>query len=252
MNGPALGALSLVLLLGSTAAGWFGVARFPAALALPAAREAVRRITGIVALLAAIMLGFGIVAQESTFRDAQQSVNRLAHEITGLDTALLRLGPQGAALRRLLFRYAAVLVRDDFPDLDAPLIGEPENAGSLQDALEDSLEHLVGPGSPTHSQVETLALLHEMAQTRWAMDSHLDTSVQEWQLAALVVWTMLAFAGMGVLVPRTRAMAGVLTVGAVAMAGAVFLLAEFSDPFRGVITVSGAPLLEALRALADR
>lgn len=252
MSDAGLGLLSFLLLLASSAAGWGAAFHFPQAFSRPSAREAVRRIVGIVALLAAIMLGFGIAAQEATFADAQRQVNRLAHEITSLDAALARLGPQSPLPRRLLFRLAVAVMSDDFPGLELPPVGEADDADTLQDALEAEIERLAGAGPPPRPIIETLAQLHEVAQTRWEMDSHLDTSVQGWQVAALIVWSMLAFAGMGTLVPRNRAMALVLALGAAAMAGAVFLLIEFSDPFRGVIVVSGEPLVAALHTLADR
>ncbi len=252
MNGSTVGSVVLVLLLCAITVGRMAAIHLPQLFSPAVAREAVRRVTGLVTLLAAIMLGFGIVAQESTFRDASHQVHRLAAEIVDLDAALIRLGPSGETPRHMLFHFTAVLLRDDFPHLDAPLMGDPATADSLQDALEDALERLGDSSPPTRLIVQPQALLHEMIQTRWAMDEHFDSSLQRWQLITLIFWLMLAFAGMGILAPRNRAMALVLALGAVAMAGAVLLLVEFDDPYRGIVSVSGQPLLEALQTLASR
>lgn len=252
MDGSTVGSVVLVLLLCAVTVGRVATIHFPQIFSPGVAREAVRRVTGLVTLLAAIMLGFGIVAQESTFRDADHQVHRLAAEIVDLDAALIRLGPSGETPRHMLFHFTAVLLRDDFPHLDAPLLGDPATADSVQDTLEDTLERLGGSGPPARQIVQAQALLHDMIQTRWAMNEHFDSSLQRWQLITLIFWLMLASAGMGILAPRNRAMTLVLALGAVAMAGAVFLLVEFNDPYHGIVTVSGQPLLEALQTLASR
>jgi hypothetical protein len=94
-------------------------------------------------------------------------------------------------------------------------------------------------------------VLHAIIQTRWTLEESTGASVSGWQLAVLIFWLMLIFAGLGLVAPRNALVLGVLLACAAAMACAVFLMTEFDDPFTGVITVSSQPLLSALHALAD-
>ena len=223
----------------------------PHMLASTEARDVVRRVVSLIAVLAALMLGMGIASLKSSFDGANRDLRRLGSQIEELDRTLRRIGPVTTEARHLLFRYTAGLVGDIFPDMDAPLRGEPRDADELQDELEASLERL-GDG-PTVSRVaiQAQAVLHAIVQTRWTIDDRTGRSVSNWQLGVLVFWLMLVFAGFGLFAPRNALVVSVLVLCALALAFAIFLLTEFDAPFRGIIAVSAEPLQNALRALAD-
>ena len=223
----------------------------PGMLASGEARDVIRRVLSLVAVLAALMLGMSIVSLKSTFDHADRDIRRLGAQIEELDRTLHRVGPPAVAARQLLLRYTAALVRDTFPELDAPFRGEPRNVNDLQDELEASLERLsLGP-SVSRGIIQAQAALHSIIQTRWTMEESTGASVSGWQLGVLIFWLMLIFAGLGLFAPRNALVIGILVLCAVALAFAVFLLSEFDDPFKGVITVPSWPLVNALHALTD-
>jgi hypothetical protein len=226
-------------------------ARAPALLKSSEARDVVRRVISLVAVLAALMLAMSIVSLKSTFDSADRDVRRLGAQIEELDRTLHRAGPPASEARQLLFRYTAALVRDTFPELDAPFRGDANSVDDLQDALEASLERLGSGPSVPRVLVQAQAVLHAIIQTRWTLEESTGASVSGWQLGVLVFWLMLIFVGFGLFAPRNALVIGVLLLCAAAMACAVFLLTEFDDPFTGIITVSSQPLLNALHALAD-
>jgi hypothetical protein len=220
-------------------------------LASAEARDVIRRVLTLVAVLAALMLGMSIMSLKSTFDSADRDVRRLGSQIEELDRTLRRIDPPPTEARQLLFRFTAVLVRDTFPELDAPFGGEPRDANALQDDLEATLERLAAGPTVPRVVIQAQAVLHAIVQTRWTMEERTGTSISGWQLGVLVFWLMLIFAGLGLFAPRNALVISVLLLSAIALAGAVFLLTEFDDPFKGVITVSGEPLLNALHVLAD-
>jgi hypothetical protein len=225
--------------------------RAPAMLRSGEARDVVRRVISLVAVLAALMIGMSIVSLKSTFDAADRDVRRLGAQIEELDRTLHRAGPPANEARQLLCRYTAALVRDTFPEMKAPFSGNSDNVDDLQDALEASLERL-GTGPPVPWNItQAQAVLHAIIQTRWTMEENTGTSVSGWQLGVLIFWLTLIFAGLGLFAPRNALVIGALLLGAAATACAVFLLTEFDDPFTGLITVSSEPLLNALHALAD-
>lgn len=239
------------VLVGSAMGGATVRARAPGVLASSETRDVIRRVITLIVVLAALMLGMSIASLKSTFDSADRDIRRLGLQIEDLDRTLRRIGPAAVEARQLLFRYDAVLVRDTFGDLDAPFRGEPRDANELQDELEAALERLSAGPSVQRVVIQAQAVLHAIAQTRWTMDEGIGTSISNWQLGVLVFWMMLVFAGLGLIAPRNLLVAVVLLLCALAMAGAVFLLTEFDDPFKGVIKISGQPLLNALHALAD-
>ena len=197
------------------------------------------------------MLAMNIVALKSTFDGADRDVRRLGMQISELDRTLLHIGAPASEARQLLLRYTAALVHNTFPELDAPFRGTPGNVDDLQDGLEAVLERLgTGPAVP-RLITQAQAVMHSIIQTRWTMEENSGGSVSSWQLGVLTFWLMVIFTGLGLFAPRNALMIGALLLCAAAMAGAVFLLTEFADPFTGVITVSSEPLLNALHALGE-
>jgi hypothetical protein len=250
MTGPVISLIVFVALAASAACGAAVRARAPRMLASSETRDVIRHVLSLIAVLAALILGMSIVSLKSTFDSADRDIRRLGSQLEEMDRTLRRAGPPADEARHLLLRYTAALVHDTFPELEAPFRGEPRDASELQDALEASLERL-GTGSPVSRViVEAQAVLHAIVQTRWNMEEQTGVSVSGWQLGVLIFWLMLIFAGLGLFAPRNLLVTIVLLLCAIALAGAVFLLTEFDDPFTGVITVSGEPLLNALHALA--
>jgi multisubunit Na+/H+ antiporter MnhE subunit len=251
LTGATTSFLVFGALVGSACCGAAVRVRAPGTLASTEGRDVIRRVLTLIGVLAALMLGMSIASLKSTFDGADRDIRRLASQIEELDRTLRRIDPPATEARQLLFRFTAVLVRDTFPDLDAPFRGEPRGANDLQDDLDASLERLAaGPAVP-RIVVEAQAVLHAIVQTRWSMEEEAGPTVTGWQLGVLIFWLMLIFAGLGLFAPRNFLLAVVLGLSAVALTFAIFLLTEFGDPFKGVITVSGEPLVNALHMLAD-
>jgi hypothetical protein len=251
MSGPVA---SLFVFVATITSAGFGAAlrfRAPGMLASGEARDVIRSVTSMIAVLAALMLGMSIVSLKTTFDSADRDIRRLGAQIEELDRTLRRVGPPASEARQLLFRYTGALVRDTFPDLDSAFRGVSGNVNDLQDELEASLEHLGTEPPVPHLITEAEVVLHTIMQTRWTMEEGTITSVSGWQMAMLIFWLMVVFAGLGLLAPRNGLMLGIMLLGALALACAVFMLIEFDHPFKGVITVSGDPLLHALHALAE-
>ena len=62
-------------------------------------------------------------------------------------------------------------------------------------------------------------------------------------------WASLLFFGFGLLARFNVTVVGALFVGAMSVAGAIFLILEMNQPFSGWMQVSSAPLLDALAGM---
>jgi len=65
-------------------------------------------------------------------------------------------------------------------------------------------------------------------------------------LIMLIFWTSTLFLGFGLLARINATLATVLLIGAISISGAIFLILELHDPYRGFIRLSDAPVREAL------
>ncbi len=70
-------------------------------------------------------------------------------------------------------------------------------------------------------------------------------------LAVLLLWLAVVFLCLGLSSPRNALTYVVIGLCAVMLASAVFLLLELDYPFTGFITVSSAPLREALQHMSQ-
>jgi hypothetical protein len=62
----------------------------------------------------------------------------------------------------------------------------------------------------------------------------------------LVSWLFLIFVGFGVLTRFNGTVVAALLVGALSVAGAIFLVLDLDAPYQGLMRISSAPLQSAL------
>ena len=62
---------------------------------------------------------------------------------------------------------------------------------------------------------------------------------------------MIIFGSFGLLAPRNATVLAVLFVCAISVAGAIFLILEMDQPFRGLMKISSAPLRYTLSHLGQ-
>ena len=136
---------------------------------------------------------------------------------------------------------------------------------------EDRLQPVESEGPqvvPTPKEFETLVLLlspqndaqrwlqgqalkvgAEIMETRWLVLGGQGGSVPLPFLVVVVFWLTIIFGSFGLSAPRNATVIGVLLLCALSVAGAIFLILEMDQPFRGLMKVSGAPLRYALSQL---
>ena len=68
-------------------------------------------------------------------------------------------------------------------------------------------------------------------------------------LAVVVCWSMLLFCGYGLVSPINATVVASLALGAIAIASAIFLIIELTNPYVGLIRPSPGPIIETLKAL---
>ena len=70
-------------------------------------------------------------------------------------------------------------------------------------------------------------------------------------LVILVLWLAIIFLGFSALAPANITTILALTISAVAVSGAIFLILELDQPFGGIIRISSEPMVKALSQIAQ-
>jgi hypothetical protein len=214
-------------------------------------RDMLGAIVGLISLLLALVLGT-LIGSAYTFNSNQKSeIETLAARSLQLDLALAQYGPEAeplrAALRSTMTGLYDLFWRDggaDPRELRAAAIlpslrGMVGRFAALKPITDDQ-KQLISAIGPNESLIQ---------QTRLLMSLQLASPVS-WPLLIVVVsWSLLLFCGFGVLSRLNFTTLAALGLGAFAVASAVFLILEMSDPYRGLFRVPPGALEQTIEAL---
>jgi hypothetical protein len=175
------------------------------------AKDVVRLSTGLLATLAALVLGLLIASAQSSFQTQSSQIKQITANVILLDNLLARSGPQAQPLRPLLRRGVKILVERIWREQNLGAAKPPPFEASAQsDLFFDKLLELTPQNDGQHEmQTRAVQIWIELAQTR------------------------VLFAQTDSAIPMPAA-------------SAVFLILDLGHPFTGLIEISSAPLSNAL------
>ncbi len=88
-----------------------------------------------------------------------------------------------------------------------------------------------------------------IGRSRLLMVAQLGSSISWPFLTVLVFWICVLFLGFGLFARFNATVTVALLVGALSVAGAIFLILELNDPYRGLMRISDEPLRNAIAQL---
>jgi hypothetical protein len=233
--------------LGSIFGMWLGH-RLPEHHRSAESHDAVKLITGMLSVLAALVLGFLIASVKNGFDNTDSQIRHFAATLILLNETLKDYGIETEPARDLLRRYTARAIDDNWPaNRSTPVRLEDRESGALLDSLR--LAVLALPADePLRAALRTnaAALAESALETRWLSIEIVGSSIQPAFLAILIAWITLIFISFGYNAPRNTTVAITFGLGAAALASCIFLIVEMDGAFDGLITVSGEPMHRAL------
>jgi hypothetical protein len=235
---------------------WIGMilrGRLPAAHLSKESQDVVTLATGLVATMAALVLGLLVAGATSQVDSQRDGYNELATNLILLDRSLARYGSETKAAREALHRTVKLVIDHLWPaegsgGVDLNFADLTARGAVLYEAIRDL--------SPTNDaqrsiQSQALATCTELAKTRWQLSLQDETSIPTPFLVVLAFWILILFTSFGLYSPRNSTVVVALFVCALSVAGAVFLIADLSQPFDGLIQVSSKPMRTALSQLGQ-
>jgi uncharacterized membrane protein YGL010W len=95
-------------------------------------------------------------------------------------------------------------------------------------------------------QSQALRLLAGLGDTRLLLNEQSRGSISWPFLVVLVFWLTVLFVGFGLFARKNPTVVAALFLGAICVAGAIFLILELNRPYGGVMQISIAPIRNAL------
>jgi hypothetical protein len=203
---------------------------------------------GMIATLAALVLGLLTSSAKGTFDTINRGILQTASKIVILDRSLAAYGPEAKESREVLKRMVRMTIdqisqrKNNFKDMDM----SPQEHGL------ENLNQRVGRLSPTSEeqkrlQLRALTILGDVAETRLFLTGHIGHMSFPMPLVVLLVcWLTVIFFCFSLLSRPNLTVIAVLLVCVISATSSLYLIMELDQPFGGLIKVSTSPLETAL------
>jgi hypothetical protein len=217
-------------------------------------KDVVKLGTGMIATLAALVLGLLIASARGSFDAMNSGLVQTGSRVILLDRVMAQYGPETKEIRDQLRRNVSSVIDQvwskerererDMRFLD-PKIG--------LEALQDKLRQL-SPQNDAQRWLQSRALQvsSDIAEWRWLLvqlRGHSSLPMPFFMM--LVSWLVIIFFSFGLFSPRNATVIAVLLVCALSASGALFLILELDQPYGGLIAISSDPLRNALPYLGQ-
>jgi Protein of unknown function (DUF4239) len=214
----------------------------------PASHDAIKLGTGMISVLASLVLGLMTASIKTSFDATDGQIRSFAATLIQLDQTLRDYGPEAGKARELVRDYTTRSIRDHWPqESDAPVRMENADSGRVLAAARIAIIALPGD-TPAQSSLRSsaLSLIDTAMQTRWLLIERSESSIQPAFLIVLVVWIVLIFVSFGFNAPFNATVITAFLICAGALSTCLFVMVEMDTPFEGFITVSSHPMWDAL------
>ena len=216
-------------------------------------KDVVKLGTGLIATLAALVLGLLVSSAKSSFDSMNAGLMQTGAKIISLDHILAHYGPETDEARDLLRRSVAAAIELNWLK-EKPGPAGPNNhpaIAGIEPVQEKLLELSPQNDSQRMLQSQALQICADLAHGHWQLLEEIQSPLPTAFLVVLVSWLAILFLNFGLLAPRNATVTAVLCVSALSASGAIFLILEMSHPLQGIIRISRAPLHKALLILSQ-
>jgi Protein of unknown function (DUF4239) len=249
MSALAVSCLIFVLTLGGILVGALLRRTLPKHHLSKDSQDVVRLGVGLIATIAALVLGLLIAAAKSSFDTQSTQVTQITADIILLDNLLAQYGPEGRPIREeirsIIDPFADRLWREREASAAKPF---EFDASSEKTYLEIQA---LSPQNDLQRSLQTRAaqLSTDLVQTRLILFAESDNAIPTPFLAILVLWLIIIFASFSLFSALNATVFTCLSLFALSASCAIFLILELSHPFSGLMMISSAPLRHALGPL---
>jgi hypothetical protein len=198
--------------------------------------------------MSALVLGLLVASAKSSYDTQKNEVTEMSAKIVLVDRVLAHYGPEAKDARDLL-RTAVAQALDRMWPQDASRSPEMEPAGGLE-VLYDKVQDL-SPKNDAQRSLQTRAvnMLVDLGQSRYLLVEQGTNSVSVPLLAIVVFSFAISFMSFSLNAEPNPTVVIIFLLGALSIAGVIFLILEMYSPFKGLIQISSAPMRTALAHL---
>jgi hypothetical protein len=227
--------------------------------------EVVQLVIGMLVTLASVVLGLLTYSVKGNFDQTSTDLASLGTTIIQLDQALREYGPEADPIRAILRSYTAAAIASTWHN-EPPPPGNyypgnltPTAVGRLEDTdLGRMLDRgelaarMLTPQTPLQQKLSDAALrdFQGLIAARWRVIEDARSTLTLPFYLVLCFWLVVIFGCFGFITPqRNTFLLGMITLAAISVTSAMFVILDMDTPLGGLISIGSAPLRDALAHL---
>ncbi|CAD6542319.1 bestrophin-like domain [Paraburkholderia metrosideri] len=226
--------------------------------------QLIQLVIGMLVTFAALVLGLMTASAKSSFDTASNDLRTYSADLIEFDTTLRAFGSETDEARRLLRQYTAAAIASTWPGEPAPAgdypknIGPPAGAQNLENfrlgdmltAVGTELRQVHARDMLQHRALDdALTQYRRVVDARWKILEEAHSSISQPFFRTLAFWLCVIFLSFGLITPRNALALVTISLGAVSIASAIYVIVDLDTPFTGPIVVSSASMRDALTHL---
>jgi hypothetical protein len=214
-------------------------------------RETVKVGVGLIATMAALVLGLMVSSAKSAYDAQKNNLAQLSVKVVLLDRGLAHYGPDAQAPRESLRTAVERMIASIWPD-DRAQAAELNPAAARVEKVYDQIQALTPKTDAQRTlQAQTLNFAVDAGNLRWLLFQQSGSAISLPFLVMVVFWLSVIFASFGLMAPANSTTIVTLLLCALSVSGALFLVLELDRPFDGLIQIPSTPLRNALAQLGQ-
>jgi hypothetical protein len=253
MNAMTISFISFGCIFGGMLIGMFLRGGLPEHHLSDESKDAVKLGVGMIATLAALVLGLLITSAKGTFETMNNGLIQTGSKIILLDRIMAQYGPETKEARDLLRNSVASTIDQIWSkNRTQQMERKAFNPRAGLESIQDKLLRL-SPKNEAQRWLlsQALQISGDIAEVRWLMTEQREQSSLPMPFfIMLVIWLVIIFFIFGMISPPNATVIIILLVCALSSVGALYMILELAHPYGGLIEISSAPLRNALTYLS--
>src|SRR5579871_4898865 len=246
MNALALSCLIFALTLGGILLGAWLRRTLPGHHLEKGSQDVVRLGVGLIATMAALVLGLLISSAKSTYDTQSGQIKQITGDLILLDNLLAEYGPPAIPIRNQL-RSAIGPFADRIWHEKAVTTAAPFATLAAAENIALEIQTLSPQNEAQKSlQARAVQVTTDLSQTRLLLFTEVDKAIPLPFIAILAFWLIIIFASFSLFTAMNVTTFTCLSLFALSTSCAIFLILELSEPFTDLLMISSAPLRDAL------
>jgi hypothetical protein len=209
-------------------------------------KDVVRLGVGLVATMAALVLGLLIAAAKGSFDTQTSQVRLITADLILLDNILAQYGPEARPIREQMRGTVDPFANRLWGEKEPGTRGPFETDGTAEQVYLE-IQKLSPHDNVQRSLLSrAVQISNDLAQARFLLFVESEDLIPTPFLTVLAFWLVIIFASFSLFSPLNMTVVTCLSLFALSAACSIFLILELSRPFTGLLMLSSAPLRNAL------